>query len=407
MRSWRRAVWIAGWLRTSWPRGTDRRDPFTWAWKAWRERFSPRGKLLAAIWAFALPLAMLTRGQMGGFALAVACALLASSLALTSVPPRGRARATLPAAVREGETVSVPVRIEVAGAALPVGTSAWIFRCGDGLESTGNPAPPHLDGPGRATAMVPLKGLSRGVHRVEGATLLRDDALGLLRSRRLCPESAEVAVLPRRARVGSLEGLLRGPGAADFAAAVAGASSGEEEVVGIRPWRETDGPREMHHRTWARTGRPAAVDRSPPPGRGVALAFSSARAGAFRSALLEPAISLCAGIAAHLADLGTLAEFHLDGIPVPLASSDPMPALERALAGLPPSIDWNRRRKPSAPGELRTALPLLRVGLWDGLPPEDGTPLVRTVWVDWGEGAPPAGTIRVDPRRILSNEVRL
>ena len=404
----RRALWVVRWIAQWWPRGTDGRDPVTWIWKAWRERAAPGGKVLAGIWLLTLPVSVITRGYAGGMVLAAASALLVSSMTLSILPPRGRAKALLPGSMREGETISVIVELETPDGLLPKGTGAWIFRSGDGLVAGGDGVLAR-DGTGSGTAVeVPLRAVRRGLHLVEGATLLRLEPLGLFRSRRLCPDPGEVAVLPRAAHVVSMEGLLRGPGESEMARAVGGRAAGETEIVGIRPWNDGDGPRDVHHRSWARTGRLAALERLPQAGDGVALVFDS-RGSGFRRSLLESAISLCAGVARFLDDNGSLAEFTLDGTKVDLSGMGKLRSVELALAALPPSIDWKRSKAKRPRCQIPTTrLPAIVVGYSADFPSSDAVAqLERRIWVDWSDRSIPQGTIRMDPGSIHRGEVGL
>ena len=407
MTRWHRTSWRLRWAARTWPRGTEGRDPMTWIWKAFRERTTPGGKALCGIWLLLLPISILSRGYLGGFALALLSALLAASWLRTLVPSKIPAAMILPASVREGTTVSVQVVVGTGGTPLPRGVGAWIFRTGDRLRAEGDGAfPPSPSG---RTVEVPLRALERGIQILEGPTVLRTESLGLFRSRSLRSAPARIAILPRSCDVVSLDGLFRGPGGGAFAEALDAGMGGEEELIGIRPWREGDSLRALHHRGWARTGHPMVRETEPPPGGGIAVAFRSGCSSWARRSLMDPAIALVSGVAAFLSNRNALAGFLLDDSWVPLDGRDPLLSVETALAALPASGGWARHRRPGSRAPLPVVeAPLLALGFSEEHPEPSGTTsLSRLLWVDWEEGGSAEGVFRIGPDRILAGSVRL
>jgi uncharacterized protein (DUF58 family) len=379
----------------------------TWIWKAFRERTTPGGKALCGIWLLLLPISILSRGYLGGFALALVSGLLATSWLWTLAPSKLPATAMLPATMREGETISVQVALGSGGAPLPCGVGAWIFRTGDRLRAVGDGASPGS--PGGRTVDVPLRALQRGIQCLEGPTVLRSDPLGLFRSRSLRVAPARIAIFPRPCEVVSMDGLFRGPGGGAFAEALDAGRWGEEDFIGIRPWREGDSLRALHHRGWARTGHPMVRETETRSGGGIAVAFRSGCSSWARRSLMDAAISLAAGVAAFLAKRNALAGFFLDDTRIPLVGRDPLLAVEAALAALPASGGWERHRRPRPLMTLPVVkAPLVLVAFSEDLPEPVGmTPPRRILWVDWGGGRIPEASQRIGPDRILKGLVRL
>jgi uncharacterized protein (DUF58 family) len=408
MSLWSRASWTLGWVVRTWPRGKDGRDPVTWIWKAFRERTTPAGKALGGIWLLLLPISVLTRGNFGGAAFAMVSSAMVAGWLWTLRSPRLAASAVMPPRMREGETVSVQVAIRAPAGKLRRGAGAWIFRTGDGLEAMGDGATASRSTGTTAWVSVPLRALKRGLQAVEGPSVLQDEPLGLFRSRALIRSPAQILVLPRDCRVTSMEGLLRGPGAGEFAQAL-DAGMGDEEFVGIRPWRDGDSLRSVHHRAWARTGKPAVRESEREAGSGVVLSFSSACDAWARRSMMEPSIVLAAALARFLAGRDALSAFFLDGVAVPLPTSDKALAVESALARLPGSGGWERARRVGAAREVfRADRPLLHLGFSGGFPAIlPGGSAVRGLWVDWGNDELPSGFHRIRPEQILSGEVRI
>ena len=124
---------------------------------------------------------------------------------------------------------------------------------------------------------------------------------------------------------------------------------------------------------------------------------------------MESAIALCAGLARHLDDNGSLAEFHLDGAKVEWPSGPRYRAVETALAELPASIDWKR---PRSEGTVRrkasASMPAIMVGYAkEFVSAAPASRLERRIWVDWGDGGLPPGVVRVGPGAVRAGEVRL
>lgn len=334
------------WFRESYPRGSDRTDPLTLAWKAFRERLSPVGKTLGAVWAVLLPLAALSHGWLGGSLFAVCSAMLLVSVLWTLLPPRLEATLELPATARVGAVFPATIRLRTTDGS-PLGDrGAGVFRVSDGLA-------PLVDGrlapdpsASEATLVVPLLARRRGIERVEGATVLGLDPLGFARSRRFLRRDRAVAVLPAIAPVRDCAFLRSGPSGREFSRLLLGLPDSDAEFAGIRPWREGDSVRDLHHRSWARRGEPVVRESAGGRGGGIAVLYESCSDGFWQQSLSEPAISLAAGVAAWLAERGRLGRFFVDSSELDLAGPDPLAAVLDGLARAPRGAGWIRLPPP-------------------------------------------------------------
>jgi uncharacterized protein (DUF58 family) len=96
--------------------------------------------------------------------------------------------------------------------------------------------------------------LRRGELRFEAVSIGREEPLGLMRAMRTCPARETLVVMPRTYPAAPLQlpGSRRlQPGGISFAGRVGDA----EEFVSLRDYRPGDGPRRIHWKAWARTGR--------------------------------------------------------------------------------------------------------------------------------------------------------
>ena len=105
------------------------------------------------------------------------------------------------------------------------------------------------------SARIAITPLGRGVIRLAGATAMRREALGLMRSLWRTDSAARVVVLPKRYRVPR----LAFPGARRYqqgGVALAGRVGESEEFVSLREYRPGDPLHRVHWKTSARLGKP-------------------------------------------------------------------------------------------------------------------------------------------------------
>jgi len=111
----------------------------------------------------------------------------------------------------------------------------------------------------QAEVLIELTPWRRGLLRLEGLTLARPDALGLVRALAKVPLPQSMLVLPKRYALPpiGLPGILKyQPGGVALAAHV-----GEsEEFVALRDYRPGDPMRHIHWRSWARAGKPVVKE---------------------------------------------------------------------------------------------------------------------------------------------------
>ena len=138
-------------------------------------------------------------------------------------------------AKKSAPSLSLEVEVETTGGGRAEVAPAWVGRVDAGAE---------------VRLRLPVRGLARGVDRVQSVVVATRYPCDLFRRtlRHAC--DAEVVVRPRRVAVAVPE---RAGG--DRARRVRTPSArGGEEFRGLRPWREGDSPRAIHWRSSARTG---------------------------------------------------------------------------------------------------------------------------------------------------------
>jgi uncharacterized protein (DUF58 family) len=117
-------------------------------------------------------------------------------------------------------------------------------------------APLDIPAGGRVTCRIPLTPLRRGVIRLDDLRVLLPDPLGLFqRCVKVRNEPLTLTVLPRRHALPALE--LPGGASYRIGSDSAGNEIGNDgEFLGLREYRPGDPLRQIHWKSWARTGRP-------------------------------------------------------------------------------------------------------------------------------------------------------
>jgi uncharacterized protein (DUF58 family) len=262
---------------------------------------SEEGRVVFVLWLVNGAVAVNVRATQSWIVWAALAGLLLASwalrrrFALTGVRFRMRA----PARVTVGETVQLAAELEndgdrthhavrIRGPLLP-----W-----DGRYLGAPPAVPTL-GPGERTrAVVAARFTARGEHHLDPFLASALVPFGLAMGPLTASAGVRFVVVPRIAPVTRLR-LPTGHRYQPGGVALASLTGESLEVTGLRPYRPGDPLRDLHARGWARRGEPVVREfRQEYFTRiGVVLDCDGAVAD---EAQLEAAISLTAGVVAHL-----------------------------------------------------------------------------------------------------------
>jgi uncharacterized protein (DUF58 family) len=191
---------------------------------------------------------------------------------------RGAANHTPPARTRH------PIRVR--GPFLPW-DGAWLDE-----------APPEIVVPdsGAAQSKMRARFVQRGLHHLDPFSAAAVAPAGLACGPRLSSEAVKIHVVPRIANVQKLPHVVamrHQPGGVALAS-----KSGEAmDLLGVRPYRPGDPVRDLHARSWARTGIPVVREYQQEYFTRVGVVLDSDVADPDR---LEAAVELAAGVIAHL-----------------------------------------------------------------------------------------------------------
>ncbi|HVH46645.1 MAG TPA: DUF58 domain-containing protein [Labilithrix sp.] len=193
---------------------------------------------------------------------------------------------------RERAASADPVAVRIRGPFL-TWDGAW----------TGPPPEEMLVAPGeKATTTMRARFVARGLHHLDPFTAAQVAPLGLACGPRTASDGVKVYVVPRIANVVKLPLAIASkhqPGGVALAS-----KAGESmDLLGVRPYRPGDPVRDLHARTWARTGKPAVREYQQEYFTRVGVVLDTSTRD---PDLLESAIELAAGVVAHLSRFESL-----------------------------------------------------------------------------------------------------
>jgi uncharacterized protein (DUF58 family) len=166
----------------------------------------------------------------------------------------------------------------------------------DGTWTSRAPAELLLAPGATAEATMRARFVARGLHHLDAFTAAIAVPLGLACGPRIASDGLKVYVVPRIANVVRLAlpvSTKHQPGGVALAS-----KAGESmDLLGVRPYRPGDAVRDLHARTWARTGAPAVREYQQEYFTRVGVVLDTSTRDPDR---FEAAIELAAGIIAHL-----------------------------------------------------------------------------------------------------------
>ena len=161
---------------------------------------------------------------------------------------------------------------------------------------TGPPPDEVLLGGGSAKTTMRARFVARGLHHLDPFTAAAVAPLGLACGPRAESDGVKIYIVPRIANVVRLPGASatkHRPGGV----ALASKQGGSMDLLGVRPYRPGDPVRDLHARTWARTGKPAVREYQEETFTRVGVLLDTSTGDRDE---LEAAIELAAGVVAHL-----------------------------------------------------------------------------------------------------------
>lgn len=279
------------------------------------ERFTPEGQLTAGLALLGTVISLdvdrsdahlVWAALVGtlGCSLAASVFVRVDGVVLTvKVPPRvavGEEVAFAITAHNTGDRTRTSLRVD--GPFLP-----W-----DGAWTREAPVIARLPPGGQETVTCHARFRSRGEHHLDTFRISALVPFGLCEGPSVYSSGCRFVVVPPVARIASLRTptLARHqPGGVPRVT-----STGESfDLRGVRPYRPGDPIRDLHARSWARTGFPVVREYQQEYFRRVAIVVDPDTSGAAHPAVLDALISLAAGLAATLGRDDTLVDLVIVG----------------------------------------------------------------------------------------------
>lgn len=351
---------------------------------AFRRRLSPSGKALGGIWFASFVVTRIPGGNLADLAFAIISASMLVSWLLSCRRPELECMWHVDGTLCAGGTGEIRLELRNVGARTIVDPGAWFFRCADGIEFPGDGLHVRSLRPGEQTILrIPVRGRLRGPAFLDAPHLLALEPLGLMRSSRRASGDCVVVVRPRMPFLRSFRFLGHGPAGAAFAPFLGMQVERMGDPGGVRDYRRGDSMRDLHHRSWARRGRPVTRERLAGRGDGICLVVSSSVDGFDGRMLVDGTLALAASVARWLAERGSLGGAWVDGERIE-GERDRAEAVLEACARVP-RVGWRRWSRPAlAVPERDASLPVLVVAAalpdgWAAFPWN-----VKIVIPDWG-----------------------
>lgn len=300
----------------------------------WQEAFTPVGHAAAALMMFSM-----FAGAVPGFWAAwVFCGLdfmyllaLVPSLFMTARKSKFKAGDITVRNVYEGEVSTV--RLQVYAEDKLNAVSLGCFRMDSSLKSVESELVQIAAG-GSAELTCKIQTKKRGAFEIPKVALILPEINGALRYAANTGK-AELLVIPRPLRVSAFPFLISGASGAVFAPLLMPSLTRGMNFVGVREYREGDALRDLHHKAFARYGKPFTKEFETERGAGAILVLDVTARNLREKSSVEMLIRLAAGIGLWLLERNALGRFFIGDDEISLVQADGGESFLESLARIP------------------------------------------------------------------------
>lgn len=337
----------------------------------WQEAFTPVGHAAAALMMFSM-----FAGVVPGFWAAwVFCGLdfmyflaLVPSLFMTARKSKFKASDIAVRNVYEGETATV--RLHVYAEDKLNAVSLGCFRMDSSLKCVESELAMIAKGES-AKLSCKMQTKKRGAFEIPKVAVILPEICGALRYAAKAGK-AELLVFPRPLRVSAFPFLISGASGVVFAPLLMPSLTRGMNFVGVREYREGDALRDLHHKAFARYGKPFTKEFETERGAGAILVLDVTARNLREKSSVEMLIRLAAGIGLWLLERKALGRFFIGDDEISLVQADHGESFLEALARIPPASFLITRGRGAASENVpkrwspaaRPLGPVLRVGLF-------------------------------------------
>lgn len=313
-----------------------------WLFNWWVQRFTGPGKTLLVVWTSLLAVAAIPGWSGALLPLGLGFCALSMAWLTTIVAPKLEAQWNFPSGITEGQSFSLIIHIHNSGLRELRDAGAWFFWADQWLQAQGEPRTVAKLAPGEsARIVVPMRALRRGPFTLQGPLAFVLDPMGLMRRRCQVLQKTTVLVRPRMVAYEIENFLVRGTSGQEFSRVLLPQHHRSTELLGVREYRAGDEVRDIHHRTWARLGKPFTKEFGKERGAGIVLVVETGCMRYLERRNVDAMLRIAAGVAQWLVERGVLGRFLLDGQEVPIPQG--FGALETildTLAEIPVPLWW-------------------------------------------------------------------
>ena len=210
----------------------------------------------------------------------------------------------------------------------------------------------------------------RGAFEIPKVALIIPEINGALRYAANAGK-AELLVFPRPLRVGAFPFLTSGASGAVFAPLLMPSLTRGMDFVGVREYREGDSLRDLHHKAFARYGKPFTKEFETERGAGAILVLDVTARSLREKSSVEMLIRLAAGVGLWLLERKALGRFFIGDDEIALVEGDGGVSFLEALARIPGAswLETRTSRNATSAQKLwspaaRPLGPVLRMGLF-------------------------------------------
>ena len=300
----------------------------------WQEGFTPVGHAAAALMMFSM-----FAGAVPGFWAAwVFCGLdfmyllaLVPSLFMTARKSLFKAGDITVRNVYEGEVSTVRLQVYAVDKLNTV--SLGCFRMDPSLQCVELELEQIAAG-GSAELTCKIQTKKRGAFEIPKVALILPEINGALRYA-VNAGKAELLVFPRPLRVSAFPFLTSGASGVVFAPLLMPSLTRGMNFVGVREYREGDALRDLHHKAFARYGKPFTKEFETERGAGAILVLDVTARNLREKSSVEMLIRLAAGIGLWLLERNALGRFFIGDDEISLVQADGGVSFLEALARIP------------------------------------------------------------------------
>ena len=336
----------------------------------WQEGFTQVGHAAAALILFSM-----FAGAVPGFWAAwVFCGLdfmyflaLVPCLFMTARKSKFKAGDISVRNVYEGETTTVDLHVFAEDKLNAV--SLGCFRMDPSLKCEES-ALVMVDAGETAKLTCKIQTKKRGAFEIPKVALIIPEINGALRYAANAGK-AELLVFPHPLRVGAFPFLTSGASGVVFAPLLMPSLTRGMDFVGVREYREGDSLRDLHHKAFARYGKPFTKEFETERGAGAILVLDVTARSLREKSSVEMLIRLAAGVGLWLLERKALGRFFIGDDEIALVEGDGGVSFLEALARIPGAswLETRTSRNATSAQKLwspaaRPLGPVLRMGLF-------------------------------------------